>query len=101
MQTQSWSTWLELKANLMVRRHYNALVKIQRLLQILWSGASLENSVTSSRVFEMLHLLHNLHHLEVLPLADGVTLLDDHEVTIVTFLVLIMGKELLTLTNIL
>ena len=49
----------------------------------------------------MFHLLHDLHHLEVLPLADGVALLDDHKVTVVTLFVLIVGKELLTLVNIL
>ena len=59
------------------------------------------DNLSCSRVFVMFNSSHNLRDLEVLFLAERLTLFDDHQVTITALLLLIVSKELLPLTNIL
>ncbi len=49
----------------------------------------------------MLYSTHNLRHLEVLLLADWLTLLNDDQVTLTALFTLIVSKKPLPLTNIL
>ncbi len=61
----------------------------------------MKDNLSCSGVFVMFNFSNYLGDLEILFLAERLTLLDKHQVSITAFLLLIVSKELLPLTNIL